>query len=156
MRARASHEPAGRVSGDAPSHRRGAARTGVTADQFVVLAALSEEDALTQSELVSRTSSDPNTVRAMLVLLERRGLIKRRPHPSDGRARSVALTQRGRSVFRRLWRESERLRLALVTALSSAEAAALLDQLRRIAEALEPNPTAHPKSRSRLSARVTT
>ena len=136
-------------------HRRtGAAlaRTGVTADQFVVLAALSEDDALTQRELVSRTSSDPNTVRAMLVLLERRGLVKRRPHPSDGRARSVALTQKGRNVFRRLWRESERLRLALVTALSPAEAAALVDQLRRIAEALEPNPTANPRLRNRSPA----
>ena len=63
-------------------HRRtGAvlARTGVTADQFVVLAALAEADALTQNELVSRTSSDPNTVRAMLVLLERKLLVKRRP-----------------------------------------------------------------------------
>ncbi len=70
-------------------HRRtGAllARTRVTADQFVVLSALAEADALTQRELVSRTSSDPNTMRAMLVLLERRGLIKRRPHPRDGRA----------------------------------------------------------------------
>ncbi len=140
-------------------HRRtGAARaqTGVTADQFVVLAALSQDDALTQRELVSRTSSDPNTVRAMLVLLERRGLIKRRPHPSDGRARSVALTQKGRSVFRRLWRESEQLRLALVTALSPAEAVALADQLRRIAKALDQNPKADPKLSSRLHARVTT
>jgi DNA-binding MarR family transcriptional regulator len=140
-------------------HRRtGAAlaRTGVTADQFVVLAALSEDDALTQRALVSRTASDPNTVRAMLVLLEHRGLIKRRPHPSDGRARSVALTQKGRIVLRRLWRESECLRLALVTALSAGEATALVDQLRRIAKALEPNPTARPKSGNRLPARVTT
>jgi DNA-binding MarR family transcriptional regulator len=140
-------------------HRRtglALARTGVTADQFVVLAALSDADALTQRELVSRTSSDPNTVRAMLVLLERRGLIKRRPHPSDGRARSVLLTRKGRNAFRRLWRESERLRLALVTALSPAEAAALVDHLTRIAKALEPNRVVHPELESRLPARVTT
>ena len=53
----------------------------MTADQFVLLAALSETDAPHASrELVSRTSSDPNTLRAMLsFLLERRQLIKRRP-----------------------------------------------------------------------------
>jgi DNA-binding MarR family transcriptional regulator len=140
-------------------HRRtGAAlaRTGVTADQFVVLSALSEADALTQRELVSRTSSDPNTMRAMLVLLERNGLIKRRPHPSDGRARSVSLTRTGRSAFRNLWRESEPLRMALVAALAPVEAKTLVDQLRRIAQAFEPQNIVHPKSRTRTPRRVTT
>ncbi len=40
---------------------------GVTADQFVLLATLSRGDALTQRELARRMSSDPSTVRAMLV-----------------------------------------------------------------------------------------
>lgn len=39
---------------------------GVTADQFVLLLALSEGRALTQRELADRISSDPSTVRAML------------------------------------------------------------------------------------------
>src|ERR1043166_1375771 len=69
---------------------------GVTADQFVLLAALAEADAVTQQELVRRVGSDPNTVRAMLLLLERRGLVARERHPVDGRARSVSLTRRGR------------------------------------------------------------
>ncbi len=139
-------------------HRRtGAAlaRTGVTADQFVVLSALSEADALTQRELVSRTSSDPNTMRAMLVLLERQALIKRRPHPRDGRARSVSLTRTGRSTFRTLWREGEHLRMALVAALTPAEAEALVDQLHRIAKVLGPDRTVHPKSTTRAHTRVT-
>ena len=70
-------------------HRRtdaALARHGVTADQLVLLAALSAGDALTQSALGRQTNCDPNTVRAMLVLLEKRGLIARTPHPSDGRA----------------------------------------------------------------------
>jgi DNA-binding MarR family transcriptional regulator len=110
---------------------------GVTADQFVVLAALSKGDALTQRELVTRTSSDPNTLRAMLVLLERRKLIKRRPHPTDGRARSVSLTRRGGGVFRRLWRTSETLRQRMFGALSAAEAEAFGAFLRGMVEALE-------------------
>ena len=59
---------------------------GVTADQFVLLARLSEGEALTQKELAIRMPSDPSTVRAMLVLLEERGLVRRDPHPTDGRA----------------------------------------------------------------------
>src|SRR5262249_28595853 len=71
---------------------------GVTADQFVLLAALAEGDALTQQALVRRVGSDASTVRAMLLLLEVRGLVSREPHPDDGRARSVALTPLGRQV----------------------------------------------------------
>src|SRR6516225_6223100 len=79
------------------------AKDGVTADQFVLLSALSDKDAVTQQELVRRVSSDPNTVRAMLLLLEQRGLVARNCHPTDGRARCVTLTGKGRQVFKRLW-----------------------------------------------------
>ena len=75
-------------------HRRSDARFaphGVTADQFVLLATLARGgDALTQRELARRMSSDPSTVRAMLVLLAaaRAGRAghapDRRPRP-DGR-----------------------------------------------------------------------
>jgi MarR family len=79
-------------------HRRSEAAFashGVTADQFVLLATLNRGHALTQRELARRMSSDPSTVRAMLVLLERRGLVEREAHPTDARARTVALTSKG-------------------------------------------------------------
>ena len=81
------------------------AKDGVTADQFVLLAALAEADAVTQQELVRRVGSDPNTVRAMLLLLEGRGLVARERHPADGRARCVTLTAKGRRVFEKLLAE---------------------------------------------------
>jgi DNA-binding MarR family transcriptional regulator len=110
--------------------------SGVTADQFVVLAALADGDALTQRELVSRTSSDPNTLRAMLVLLERRRLIERPAHPTDGRARSVALTRRGRTVFQGVWRKSEPLRQRLTSQLSARDAELLIRLLRQVTAAM--------------------
>jgi DNA-binding MarR family transcriptional regulator len=127
------------------------AQSGVTADQFVVLAALAEGVALTQRDLVARTSSDPNTLRAMLVLLERRHLIERRPHPTDGRARSVALTRQGKSVFRKLWRKSEILRQRLTTALSADDTELLIEQLRRIATAMAIDRTDSSGVRKRLT-----
>ncbi len=69
-------------------------RFGVTADQFVLLATLSRGQALTQRDLASRMTSDPSTVRAMLVLLEKQGLIVRDVHPQDSRARTVSLSRR--------------------------------------------------------------
>src|SRR3954464_3960679 len=82
-------------------------RSGVTADQFVLLACLAEQDAVTQQELARRASSDPSTVRAMLVLLEGRGLVSRERQADDRRARLVTLTADGRRLYRRLWRTSE-------------------------------------------------
>ncbi len=54
---------------------------GVTADQFVLLATLNRDQDLTQREIAKRMPSDPSTVRAMLVLLEKQGLVARAPHP---------------------------------------------------------------------------
>ena len=69
-------------------HRRtdaALARSGVTADQFVLMAVLAGGGARTQRDLARRTGSDPNTVRAMLLLLEGRGLVARTPHPTATR-----------------------------------------------------------------------
>ena len=129
-------------------------RSGVTADQFVVLVALSNADALTQRELVSRTSSDANTVRAMLVLLERRQLIKRRPHPTDRRARSVSLTRKGRSVLPRLWRRTEPLRERLAAEFDRAAVVSLTEELDRIANAIEPKRPTREKANDRLASRA--
>jgi DNA-binding MarR family transcriptional regulator len=111
---------------------------GVSANQFVLLCLLAEEDGVTQRELVERASSDANTVRAMLVVLEEKGLVTRRPHPEDGRARRVKLTRAGRRVYRRLWSESEAFRERLLEALCPGEPEALVDLLGRIAAALDP------------------
>jgi DNA-binding MarR family transcriptional regulator len=114
------------------------AEHGVTADQFVLLSALAEGEGVTQQELVRRISSDPNTVRAMLLLLEERGLVARVRHPTDGRARSVALTAKGRRRYAQLRAGSESLRTRLLAAFSPDEATAFLDMLGRIAEVMGP------------------
>ena len=53
------------------------AKHGVTADQYVLLLLLAQESEVTQENLVARASSDPNTVRRMLLLLEGQGLVIR-------------------------------------------------------------------------------
>ena len=120
-------------------HRRSDAQFaahGVTADQFVLLATLARGEALTQRELARRMPSDPSTVRAMLVLLERRGLVERAPHPTDARARTVALTAAGKRKFRKLWTAGEGIRAEMFDSLSLTEAKALVRALTRIAHVL--------------------
>ena len=120
-------------------HRRSEARFaryGVTADQFVLLATLARGNALTQRELGRRMSSDPSTVRAMLVLLEKRGLVERDTHPTDARARTVALTAEGKRTFRKLWTAGEPIRQRMIGVLSPDEADTLVGLLARVAESL--------------------
>ncbi len=112
------------------------AKHGVTADQFVLLATLSRGNVLTQRELARRMPSDPSTVRAMLVLLEKQGLILRDVHPSDSRARTVALTPSGKRKFRQLWSAGESIRTIMFTAIEPDDAAHLVRLLMRIAESL--------------------
>jgi DNA-binding MarR family transcriptional regulator len=110
---------------------------GVTADQFVLLATLARGGhALTQRELARRMSSDPSTVRAMLVLLEEHGLIQRNTHSTDARKRTVALTTKGERAFRRLWSAGEPIRAQMLGALQPGEAETLVQLLGRLAEAL--------------------
>jgi MarR family transcriptional regulator, lower aerobic nicotinate degradation pathway regulator len=120
-------------------HRRSElqfAKCGVTADQFVLLATLDRGHALTQRELARRMSSDPSTVRAMLVLLEQRGLVERDTHPTDSRARTVALTPQGKRTFRQLWRAGEPIRARMLGALNPGEAETLVELLSRVAAGL--------------------
>jgi DNA-binding MarR family transcriptional regulator len=110
------------------------AKLGVTADQFVLLAALASGDALTQRELAARMPSDPSTVRAMLVLLEQRGLVSRNTHPTDGRARTVALTAAGLRKYRQVWKAGQAIRDQMVSSLSAEETESLVGLLRRVSE----------------------
>jgi len=109
---------------------------GVTADQFVLLALLAEQDGITQQELVRRASSDANTVRAMLLLLEGRGLVTRAPHPTDRRARRVALTRKGRQAYERLWARSDPLRERMQAVFRPEEVDALVEFLTRISDVM--------------------
>jgi DNA-binding MarR family transcriptional regulator len=120
-------------------HRRSDARFlrhGVTADQFVLLATLARGGKLTQRELARRMPSDPSTVRAMLVLLEKRGLVQRDWNPTDSRSRMVALTAAGRRKVRVLWKAGESIRSQMIDSLQPEEAETLVKLLRRIADSL--------------------
>ncbi len=108
----------------------------ITADQFVLLALLTEQDGITQQELVRRATSDPNTIRAMLVLLENRGLVRRQPHPADGRARNVTLTRTGRCAYAKLSKQISTLQNQLLDLFRLEEAENLIELLGRISEAM--------------------
>src|SRR5207253_2445572 len=107
-------------------------KSGVTTDQYVLLHILDKESAITLEKLVARASSDPNTVRRMLSLLEGRGFVTRNRHPTDERARSVSMSRKGRGIYKRLRWSFEPFLAMLIAAFRPEELQALRGLLRRI------------------------
>ena len=121
-------------------HRQTDAATiklGITANQFVLLALLSQEDEITQQELGQRAFSDPNTISAMLVLLEKRGLIERTQCQDDGRKRIVTITDKGRDIFEKLWIETQPSRRRFLTIFSVKEIETMIKNLKRISDGMK-------------------
>ena len=103
----------------------------VTAEQFVLLTLLQEHGPLSQREIVQKAYSDPSTVRAMVVLLQNRGLVSRSVHPSDGRAWLVELTAAGNALQKRLWKATQPVRDYLGESMKPGQAKLLAEILQR-------------------------
>lgn len=85
--------------------------SGLRITQFLTLAALNELGSAAVNTLAERLDIERTAMGKMAGFLERGGLISISPSPSDGRSRLVALTEEGRSLFKRaapLWEEAQR------------------------------------------------
>jgi MarR family transcriptional regulator, organic hydroperoxide resistance regulator len=75
---------------------------GLTHAQFVLLTTLAwhvrAEKIITQAELAALAKTDVMMTSSVLRTLEKKGLITRRPHPSDTRALSLAVTAAGSAL----------------------------------------------------------
>ncbi|MBN8186908.1 MarR family winged helix-turn-helix transcriptional regulator [Salipiger thiooxidans] len=71
---------------------------GLAPGQFMTLIELWREDGLTQRDLVARLDVEQATMANTLKRMERDGLITRRAHDSDSRARTIHLTEHARAL----------------------------------------------------------
>src|SRR5439155_26932623 len=71
--------------------RRRITELRITPDQFTVLRTLREHAGITQRELTQLMTSDPNTVASLLERMEKAGLVERKSHEQDRRARRLHL-----------------------------------------------------------------
>ena len=77
---------------------------GLTHVQFVLLASLTwlDQDApVRQRDLARHARTDPMMTSQVLRTLERNGLVERRPHPVDRRARALVVTPAGAELANR-------------------------------------------------------
>ncbi|MFD0988214.1 MarR family winged helix-turn-helix transcriptional regulator [Methyloligella solikamskensis] len=72
---------------------------GLTTPQYAVLASLQVEPGASNAALARRAFVTPQTMQAILVTLERSGLILRTPHPQHGRVMKTELTASGHDAL---------------------------------------------------------
>ena len=95
----------------------------LTHAQFVLLASLTwlvnETAPITQAELASHAKMDVMMASNVLRTLEEKGLILRNPHPTDTRAKSLAVTEKGFALARLAVRVVEDIDRAFFNSLGS-------------------------------------
>jgi DNA-binding MarR family transcriptional regulator len=113
---------------------------GLTPALFAVLSFLLARDTAIQQEIGTAIGIDPSTMVALIDKLENAGLAKRRPHPTDRRAREVVITQKGRRAVERGRALAREVEDDVLKGLASAERRQLLALLRQALAAAPPQP----------------
>ncbi len=109
---------------------------GITLRQFSVLAALSGNDGVSQSDLVNATGIDRSTLADMVARMEKAGLIKRVASKMDKRAKVVSLMAKGKKAYEKALPAVEKADAAIFEALPKTKQAALVSGLKdMVAEA---------------------
>jgi DNA-binding MarR family transcriptional regulator len=111
---------------------------GLTPPTFALLNVLGARDGAMQQELGAVLGVDPSTMVALIDQLEDAGLAKRRPHPADRRARSIAITPKGRRVLEKARQMASGVEDEVLGGLAPAERGELLTLLRRAVDSAPP------------------
>jgi MarR family transcriptional regulator, organic hydroperoxide resistance regulator len=109
----------------------------LTPEQWMVLVRLWQEEGVTQSALAERTFRDLPTMSRIVAVMERNGLVLRRRDKSDGRARLVYLSERGKSLRRALVGEARRMVDDLLDGIPESDVAVTRRTLQRALANLE-------------------
>ena len=93
----------------------------ITAEQWVIMRHLWEEEGLSQREIGEKAAKDKPNITRMLDALEKKRLIFRQPDPRDRRKFCVYLTKEGKQLHERLLPLSQTLREQVTRSLSRPE-----------------------------------
>lgn len=116
-------------------------QVGITAPQNAVLLAIAGNPRISNAELARAAFVTPQTMQAILVNLERAGLIARSPHPEHGRVIMTELTAAGQQAVADGAKAADAVERQMLSRLSSDEARLLCELLKRCAAALDEQPS---------------
>ena len=95
----------------------------LTKQQFIVLAAVEQNEGISQTDLVALTGIDRSTLAEMLRRMIDKGLLNRERIESDQRANAVRLGAAGRKALKSARTASERVEKTLLSPLSASDRA---------------------------------
>jgi DNA-binding MarR family transcriptional regulator len=110
---------------------------------FALLRALSAGEGVSQQALGEQLRIPPSRMVAFIDGLQERGLLERRPHPSDRRAHALYLTPAGRRLLAKAAAVASGFERELCGRLSAAERERLLELLGEVREQLGLPPGVH-------------
>ncbi|WP_440106385.1 MarR family winged helix-turn-helix transcriptional regulator [Acidovorax sp. BL-A-41-H1] len=99
---------------------------------FSVLSLVAHNPGITSRQLCATLNVLPPNLVGLIAALERRGLIERRPHPSDGRAMGVHLTPAGVELTGQAEQTAAQLEQDATARLTAAERKTLIRLLQKV------------------------
>jgi DNA-binding MarR family transcriptional regulator len=93
----------------------------LTKQQYTVLAAVEQNEGMSQTDLVNITGIDRSTLAEMIRRMIEKGLLDRERTEADQRANAVRIASGGRKALRGARSASERVERALLSGLSSTD-----------------------------------
>lgn len=109
---------------------------GLTPRQFAVLLTVSQNEGLSQTNLVERTGIDRSTLADIIRRMIKKGLLQRRRTKEDARAYAVRLTEEGNRVLRATDPVSRKVDEKVLAVLSTQERERFLQDLNKIVRSL--------------------
>lgn len=108
------------------------AHHGIHEGQQFILRCLWTDDGLTPGEVAKRLGLATPTVTRAATRMEAAGVLRRQPHPRDGRLVLLRLTERGRALEAAIEAEIAQLTARALDGIPQAEQTALINSLRTI------------------------
>ena len=105
----------------------------LTKQQFTVLAAVEQNEGISQTDLVALTGIDRSTLAEMIRRMIDKGLLDRERTESDQRANAVRIAAAGKKALRSARTASERVERMLLASLSAADRARFVKLLSIVA-----------------------
>ena len=100
--------------------------------EFSVLSLLAHNPGLTSRHVCATLSIMPPNLVGLVAALEKRGLLERRPHPSDGRAMGLYLTLDGEALTAEAEQAVAQLEVDATAKLTTSERKTLIRLLQKV------------------------
>lgn len=125
-------------------YAKGVGASGPTPRQFEVLFAVSQNEGLSQTDLVHETGIDRSTLADMIARMIKKGLLSRKRTKDDARANAVSITPAGKRVLSSAMASVNKAEAATLGVLPKAQQSAFMKALRAYADALDKMEMAAP------------